>query len=71
MAEFVSPDRLGTFLDQVKALIPNYSKATTSTDGLMSSTDKSKLDGITEGATKVTVDTALSSTSTNLSLIHI
>lgn len=39
--------------------------ATTSSDGLMSASDKSKLDGIATGATKITVDTALSSTSTN------
>ena len=42
-----------------------YSNATTSTDGLMSSSDKTKLDGIAAGATKITVDSALSSTSTN------
>lgn len=42
-----------------------YNNATTSTDGLMSSSDKTKLDGIATGATKVTVDSALSSTSTN------
>ena len=42
-----------------------YSNATTSTDGLMSSSDKTKLDGIATGATKITVDSALSSTSTN------
>lgn len=39
--------------------------ATTSANGLMSSTDKSKLDGIATGANKTVVDTALSSTSTN------
>ena len=39
--------------------------ATTSTTGLMSSSDKSKLDGITSGANKTIVDSALSSTSTN------
>lgn len=39
--------------------------ATQSTSGLMSAADKKKLDGIAKGATKVTVDTALSSTSTN------
>lgn len=39
--------------------------ATQSVSGLMSATDKKKLDGIAKGATKVTVDTALSSTSTN------
>ena len=42
-----------------------YSAATTSSAGLMSASDKSKLDGIATGATKITVDTALSSTSTN------
>ena len=39
--------------------------ATQSVSGLMSATDKKKLDGIATGATKITVDTALSSTSTN------
>lgn len=39
--------------------------ATTSANGLMSSTDKIKLNGIAEGANKTTVDTALSTTSTN------
>ena len=42
-----------------------YSNATTSADGLMSSSDKSKLDGVENGATKTTIDSALSSTSTN------
>lgn len=42
-----------------------YSVATTSANGLMSSSDKSKLDGIATGANKTTVDSALSSTSTN------
>lgn len=42
-----------------------YSVATTSANGLMSSSDKSKLDGIAAGANKTTVDSALSSTSTN------
>lgn len=39
--------------------------ATTSANGLMSSSDKTKLDGIATGATKVTVDSSLSSSSTN------
>ena len=39
--------------------------ATQSVSGLMSAADKKKLDGIAKGATKITVDTALSSTSTN------
>lgn len=42
-----------------------YSVATTSANGLMSSSDKTKLDGIATGATKVTVDSALSTSSTN------
>lgn len=43
----------------------DYSAATTSAAGLMSATDKSKLDGIAAGATAVTVDSAMSSTSEN------
>lgn len=39
--------------------------ATQSVSGLMSAADKKKLDGIAEGATKITIDTALSSSSTN------
>ena len=42
-----------------------YGVATANVNGLMSSTDKSKLDGISTGATKNTIDTSLSSTSTN------
>lgn len=42
-----------------------YSAATTSAAGLMSAADKTKLDGIATGATKVTVDSALSTSSTN------
>lgn len=42
-----------------------YSNATTSENGLMSSTDKAKLDSIEDGATKITVDSELSDTSTN------
>ena len=40
-------------------------EATTSAAGLMSSSDKTKLNGIATGATKTTVDSALSSSSTN------
>lgn len=39
--------------------------ATESASGLMSAADKIKLNGIASGATKITVDTALSNTSTN------
>lgn len=42
-----------------------YSAATTSAAGLMSASDKSKLDGIAAGANKTTVDSSMSSSSTN------
>lgn len=42
-----------------------YEDATQTVHGLMSVDDKKKLDGIASGATKITVDSALSSTSTN------
>lgn len=42
-----------------------YDAATLTEDGLMSAADKTKLDGIEEGANKTVVDTALSGTSTN------
>ena len=53
--------------DGTWATPPNttYSAATTSTAGLLSASDKTKLDGIASGANKTTVDSALSSTSTN------
>lgn len=49
----------------ISATDTTYSNATTSVAGLMSAEDKTKLNGIATGATKVTVDSALSSTSTN------
>lgn len=42
-----------------------YGVATTSNNGLMSSTDKTKLDGIAAGANKTVVDSVLNPTSTN------
>ena len=42
-----------------------YGVATTSGNGLMSSSDKAKLDGIASGANKTVVDATLSSSSTN------
>lgn len=42
-----------------------YGNATTSSSGLMSSSDKSKLDGIASGANKTVVDNALSRDSAN------
>lgn len=50
---------------EIKSDIGADAVVTTSSDGLMSASDKSKLDGIATGATKITVDTALSSSSTN------
>lgn len=50
---------------EIKSDIGADAVVTTSSDGLMSASDKSKLDGIASGATKITVDTALSSSSTN------
>lgn len=50
---------------EIKSDIGADAVVTTSSDGLMSASDKSKLDGIATGATKITVDTALSSNSTN------
>ena len=44
---------------------PLISDATSAKSGLLSSADKTKLDGIAEGANKITVDSVLSSTSTN------
>ena len=42
-----------------------YTNATQSKSGLMSNTDKSKLDGIADGANKTIIDSSLSTTSTN------
>ena len=47
------------------ALSGNYSAASTSAAGLMSAADKTKLDGIATGATAVTVDSSITSSSTN------
>ena len=49
----------------ISAVDTKYGVATQSDNGLMSSADKKKLDGIATGANKTTVDTALSNTSTN------
>ena len=43
----------------------DYSAASSSAAGLMSAADKTKLDGIEAGATAITVDSAISSSSTN------
>lgn len=56
---------LKTEIDSQLAGKASTSVATTSANGLMSSTDKSKLDGIATGANKTTVDSSLSSSSAN------
>ena len=45
--------------------VPNYGTATTSADGLMTSADKEKLNGIAAGANKTVVDSTLNASSTN------
>ena len=52
-----------TQIKNLKDIVPGV--ASTSTAGLMSASDKTKLDGIATGANKTTVDSTLSSTSTN------
>lgn len=49
----------------INATDTTYSNATTSASGLMSATDKSKLDGIEAQANKTVVDSAMSDSSTN------
>ena len=61
MSQFATKEYVDNGLD-VKA---SKDIATTSANGLMSSTDKTKLDGIAEGANKTTVDANLSTASTN------
>ena len=55
----------GTFGNASTTNMARNYVATTSMNGLMSGSDKSKLDGIASGANKTTVDTAMSTTSTN------
>lgn len=52
-----------TQIQNLKDMVPGV--ASTLTAGLMSASDKTKLDGIDTGANKTIVDSALSSTSTN------
>ena len=52
-----------TQIQDLKDMVPGV--ASTSIAGLMSASDKTKLDGIDTGANKTIVDSALSSTSTN------
>lgn len=56
-----------TYTEATEYYTPFYKTATTSSSGLMSASDKSKLDGIAAGANKfsLTVDSSLSTSSTN------
>lgn len=52
-------------LDGKAASVHSHSDATTSVAGFMTAADKTKLNGIATGANKTTVDTSLSTSSTN------
>lgn len=58
-------DEMDTSISGKAASSHSHTSATTSAAGFMSSSDKTKLNGIATGATKTTVDSAMSSTSTN------
>lgn len=58
-------DGLEAALAAKAASTHSHSAASASAAGFMSAVDKSKLDGIAAGANKTTVDSAMSSTSTN------
>lgn len=57
--------KLAALVKTALASKADKTNATTSVAGLMSAADKAKLDGIAEGATKITVDSELSSGGTN------
>lgn len=61
--EVVDIEKLNDNFDAIDTKL--IQKATQSADGLLSATDKKKLDNIEDYANKIIVDTALSSTSTN------
>lgn len=66
--KYVGPTAAAKLVALVKAAInskADKTNATTSVAGLMSAADKAKLDGIADGATKITVDSELSSSSAN------
>lgn len=65
LANYVTDSELTTALNSKANSYHSHSVVTTSANGFMSSNDKSKLDGIATGANKITVDSAMSSTSTN------
>lgn len=66
--KYPGQNALNKLMQLVKTAINNKAdktNATASAAGLMSAADKTKLDGIAAGATKITVDSELSSGSTN------
>lgn len=63
--QYLDPDGLKEVINQTDARYATKDLATTSTSGLMSSSDKTKLNNIESGANKTVIDSALSSTSTN------
>lgn len=65
LANYVTDSELTTALNSKANSNHSHGVVTTSANGFMSSNDKSKLDGIATGANKITVDSAMSSTSTN------
>ncbi len=66
--KYAGQNALNKLMQIIKTALANKAdkvNATTSAAGLMSAADKTKLDGIAEGATKITVDSELSSSSAN------
>lgn len=63
--QYLDPDGLKEVINQTDARYATKDLATTSASGLMSSSDKTKLNNIESGANKTVIDSALSSTSTN------
>lgn len=63
--QYLDPDGLKEVINQTDARYATKDLATTSTSGLMSSSDKTKLNSVESGANKTIIDSALSSTSTN------
>lgn len=60
-----SSNKINSELGNKANSVHSHTTATDTSDGFMSSSDKSKLDTIAENATYVIVDTSLSATSTN------
>lgn len=58
-------NQAGTVISSITDSNTTYGNASQSAAGLMSADDKKKLDGVASGANNITVDSALSSTSTN------